>query len=157
VVRAGLRAVETEGAIEIARLDWQKQLELATTLAGIAPQTVFRLAIRAHGRKPDLHLERRDQRAREGELADRAGILAEARPDHQPVDEKCSDEIGDYEPCGGAGSVPDAESLLADEEGREKPHGEPFRAQRARPGARGPYQPPAQLARQHERAGHAEE
>ena len=76
------------------------------------------------------HLERRDERAHEMELPDRADVLAEAGAAEQRVDDEGADEIGDDDPGGPERAVPQRERLVGPEEERQQDDGQPLRSQR---------------------------
>ena len=90
------------------------------------------------------------------ELPDGADVFAEAGAAEQRVDHEGADEVGDDDPRGPERAVPQCERLVGPEEERQQNNSQPLRSQRVRPVARGKSEPASELARQHERARHAE-
>src|SRR5262249_60155899 len=97
VVRAGVDAIEAGGAVHVARLARQEQVQLAAGDAVAAADAVLRPARRADGRVPRLDLQRRGQRLHEIELADRAEVLAEGGAAEQAVDDEGRGEVAQGE------------------------------------------------------------
>ena len=93
LVRAGVDAIEAGGAVHVARLARQEQVQLAAGDAVAAADAILRLARRAHGWVTRLDLQRRDQRLHEIELADRADVFAEGGAAEQAVDDEGRREI----------------------------------------------------------------
>src|SRR5205085_10867296 len=95
VVRAGVDAIEAGGAVHVARLARQEQVQLAAGDAVAAADAVLGPAGRADDRVARLHFQRRGQRLHEVELADRAKVLAEGGAAEQAVDGEGRGEIAD--------------------------------------------------------------
>ena len=110
---------------------------------------------------PHLNLQGRDERAEEVELAQWADVFAECGAAEDRVDGEGDAEVSQRHPGGPPGRGPQAEVLVAEEEGDNQPDGEPLVAQdlRRRPtfAAQPLPQPDAGLPRQHERACHAKQ
>src|SRR5205807_1948863 len=107
VARAGVDAVEAEGAVHVARLARLVQVQLTAGDAIPAAYAVLRAAGGADFRVADLHLQWRNQGLHEVELADRAEVLAERRPAEGAIDDEGRREVAQGEPGGPPGTVPE--------------------------------------------------
>ena len=156
VMGTGAHAVQAERAVHVPGFLRDVQVELASALLGVAAQAIVRDAGGADTPLLQPHLERRDERAHELELPDGADVLAEAGAAEQRVDDEGADEVGHDDPGGPERAVPQRERFVGPEEERQQNDSQPLRSQRPGPVARGESEAASQLARQHERARHAE-
>ena len=115
-MRAGVDAVETEGAIHVARLAWHKKLQLASALLVVSTNAVMRFTRAADSEIADADFERRNERLKELILTDGANKLAEARTLKESVNDDCKSEITNYEHRGRARVIPQAERFVSPEE-----------------------------------------
>ena len=126
VVRAGLHAVEAEGALEIADLQRDEQPELAAALDDLtgddgvttALDAVHRRARTADRTIARAEFQRRERRGDEVELANRADVLAERGAGEGRVDEQRGGEIADHQPGGCRRQRPQIEQLVSEQDGR---------------------------------------
>ena len=120
VVRAGVDTVEAERAVHVARLPRLEQVQLAAGDVVSPADAVLGPARRADDRVAHLDFQRRDQRLHEVELADRADILAEGCAAEEAVDDEGGREVGQDDPGGPPGTVPESERLVSPQEDREQ-------------------------------------
>ena len=118
VMRAGVDTVEAERAVHVARLPGLEQVQLASGNVISAADAVLGPARRADVRVAHLDFQRRNQRLHEVELADRADILAERRTAEEAVDDEGRREVGQDDPGGPPGAVPEGKRLVGPEEAR---------------------------------------
>src|SRR5205823_2544104 len=116
VVRARVDAIEAGGAVHVARLARQEQLQLAAGDAVAAADAILRPARRANGRVPRLDFQRRGQRLHEIELTDRADVLAEGGAAEQAVDDEGRGEVTQGEACRPPRPVPEVQRLVSPQE-----------------------------------------
>src|SRR3989442_12151185 len=134
---AGMHTVQAERAIQVARLLWLEEGQLAAALRVIPADAVVGRAGPADVQVADLHLQGRDERLHEVELADGAHVLAEARALEEAVDHQRGDKIADDHPRSPPRAVPKAERFIGPEACGHNPNAEPIRTQPVRPRATG--------------------
>ena len=121
----------------------------------------FVAARRARRRLAHLDLQRRDQRAEEVELTERADGLAERRAAKDRIHGECDHEIGQHDPCREPGAGPQAEAFVDEEESQHQRRCQPFVAQHrwhGPPAAPETFAQPARgLPRQHKGTCHAKQ
>jgi len=168
VVRAGVDAVEAEGAVQVAGLPRQVEAQLAAVHCSLSPggrgrgegatsNAVLRGAGRTDGGVAHLHLQRRAERLHEVELTDGADVLAERGAAEDGVDGERSREEAQRDPGGPPRAVPERERLVGPEEEQQERHRRPLVPQYSRPGPALRQPAPGQRPGRQERAAHAEE
>ena len=105
----------------------------------------------------DAQFGRRHRRGHEVELADGAEVLAERRALENRVDDDGEAEVAEHEPRRRARLRPQIEQLVREQHEDEQGEAQPLAAQPSRPAQRGMEQAPAHVAREHHRAGGAEQ
>src|SRR5690242_18019913 len=106
-------AVQAEGAIEIARLLWRKQIQLAASLPLVAANAIKCVTTPACFCIAHSHFIWRNERIDEIKLPDRAHIFAKACATEQAVDNKRRHKISNDDPRRHTGFVPKAECLIS--------------------------------------------
>ena len=152
-------AVEAERAVEVAGLVRQEQVELAAAPRAALPRRQSCVVQPAQTSGcAHLDLERRDERAGELELADRADVLAEAGAAEERVDDEGRGEVGDEQDRRSRPGRPRDRTPRRPRRRRASSAAASHFERSARGQARvAEAEPLAELARQRERAGHAEE
>ena len=125
-MRAGMYAVQTEGAIHVARLTRLEKLQLTAAMLFIAAKTVMRFAVTANFEVADCHFYGRNQRLNELILPNRTNVLTKTRSLKETVNDDRGREIAQHHPGGPARTVPQAEGFIGPKEGQEKGDGDPF-------------------------------
>jgi hypothetical protein len=124
-VRARLHAIETEGAIEVADFDRQKQSEFASALrdgrsvaSSLDAVDGAARATRVWFDYAQFHWRRR--RRHKIELPNRAQVLAERCAGKQQVDGRRRREVSQHEPRGCARKGPQVEKLVTKKHGHKQ-------------------------------------
>ena len=154
---AGLDAVHAKSAVHISGFLRHIELQLAATLLLISCDAIVGSATLASCLAARLKGEGRKQRTCEIELPQRAKILAEAGAAKKRIDYEGGGKVGNQQPGGARGVVPDGKGFVRPEEQDHQRDREPLAAQPARPLQAGQTQPMPQLPRQHEGARQAED
>ncbi len=129
VMRACLHAVHTQSAIGIAALLRQIELQFAAALLLVAANAVACRARIARSHAANLQRRRRDQRADEVKLPNRADVLAEAGAAKEAVHQECRANVRNQQPRRTGRAVPQSEPFIPQKERQHQPDADPLHAQ----------------------------
>ncbi len=157
VVRAGVNAVEAEGAIHVAGLHGLEQIELTAGEVAATEEAILGGAGVADVRGTNANLEGGGERLDEVELADGANVFAEGDAAGERVDGERSEEIGDGDQRGQARALPESERFVRPEEEEDEEDGQPLALEGAGPGVLGGEEELGEAVQEHEGTAQAEE